>query len=232
MRCPAAQSVSPVNTPPSFATQQISPEPTFPASSCLPAFIHISFPSFSSFPVRELISFISEVISPEITFINESFPTNGSATVLNTRAAARPLGSQFSLPSVPSFLMSYSAAAALGASCGNNSIIISTAAPVWLIPQKTGQTLPSAIPFASAEVISASLNCSPSKYFSISASSDDAAASIITVRIFSMSAFSGTGISVRLVPSYLYALFLIRSTNPKTESPSSMGTTTGQITAP
>ena len=43
-------------------------------------------PGFSVFSALTLYSWVSAVSTPEMTFISDSLPTNGSAMVLNTRA--------------------------------------------------------------------------------------------------------------------------------------------------
>ena len=83
--------MSPVFVDASFGIAPMSPAPMYGTSDCFLPLTESTFVILSCAPVRILMRGASELTLPETTFTYESLPMNGSATVLNTIAAAAPL---------------------------------------------------------------------------------------------------------------------------------------------
>ena len=128
-----------------------------------------------------LITGTSGAILPETTFTYESLPINGSATVLNTIAAAAPF--TFTLTSTGSPSRSTPTSSALTAAEGASQVRLfrnwSIAKVLWASPQNTGQIEPSLTPCETPVTISSGVNSSSIKNFSISSSLVSATASLI-----------------------------------------------------
>ena len=198
MSDPLAQSVSPVCTEASLATATMSPASAASASSCLLPLRVISFPIFSDLLSLSLTSSMPPVSFPPITFMTEIFPTNGSAIVLNTNAEGAAPASTGSAASSGERPMPTMKSRMASAGCPSTNGVL-----------HTGTMLPSRIPPLRPCLISASVNSSPSKYFSISSSSDEAMASM---RSSSMSV-SGHASGVIPEPNFPFSASIAASTS-------------------
>ena len=149
----AEQSVSPVAVAASFVTAPISPAVISEASSCFLPRRQKSLPIFSFVSLFALYTLESDLIVPEYTRNIEIFPTNGSATVLNTKAES----GAFSLGSIsissPVFA-SFAATFPLSAGDGKYLVIASKTeeTPRFAIaePPNTGTIVPLLTPLLTA----------------------------------------------------------------------------------
>ena len=191
-----AQRVSPVAVLLSLATAPISPAPMKAASSCFFPFGIRTLFILSVSPVRIFIRGMSGAIFPDTTLKYESFPTNGSATVLNTIAAAAPF--TFTDNSTGSPFMSVAISFFSSAEGTSQFIPLSRCSipkVFWASPQNTGVIVPSFTPLLTPTITSSGVNSSPLKYFSNISSSVSATASYIAVRSpSSLSPISGIAV--------------------------------------
>ena len=174
----------------------MSPQQISLTSSPFLPFMMYRRPSFSVLPVAGLYRAISLVILPRSTFTMEYLPY-WSEMVLKTMAAVGPLGSQATSTSLPS--SSCAVSAGISVATGTRStmvcISISTPKPVTAEPHSTGQTLPSRTPSFRPRAMSSADSSMVSKNFSISSSSEPAAASISSARRASTSSAISAGMA-------------------------------------
>ena len=143
---PFGASVSPVTVPASLATPPMSPAASASTGSCsLPRTTNRPC-SRSSVPVRLFTRWSSLRIVPESTLSSDTWPTNGSAIVLNTIASGWPSGSAGTSTSVSP------ARTVVGRSAGGGPISTRRSAsrsmPTSAVaePHTTGKTLAVSMP--------------------------------------------------------------------------------------
>ena len=192
-------------------------------------------PSFSVLSFVELKTSVSFVIFPETTLNRVNFPTNGSTIVLKTTAENGSLTSTF-------LMISWSSLVPLkvptSAGDGIYFWIISRRKSVPIVfsaePTTSGARSPAAIDAFIPFSTSSGVNSSPSKYFSISSSSDSA---IFSIRLSLISSIAdcisaGTGISFLVLPLYSYAFPSITLTRPLKSADNPIGNAKGIIFSP
>ena len=210
-----AHSVSPVSVCVSLVTTPMSPAIT---SGTVTIALPLGWPSCakrSSTPRRTVTGWLSPRMDPRRTLKYETLP-NVSTVVLNTCAQSFPAGSHAisaSLPLASTPLCTRSA----GAGRYRTSESSNSAAPCSLLAaaHTTGTSMPFAVAACRAARTSSSVSSVPSRYFSSSASSDSAAASMSAECARSISAVmaSGTGVSLaRPRSSNVYPRSSTRST--------------------
>ena len=231
------ENTSPVVVCDSLATAPMSPAGTSATESCSFPLRVNSCPTRSSVPFVALNTAESGRIVPENTRNIVMWPTYGSETVLNTRAVSGCEGSQARCFSSPDFDTTVIGPRSTGE--GNSSTmnwrIRSTPMGRAAAATNTGAIRASANPFFTPWTTSSSDSSPCSRYFSMSASSDSATASMSFSRNGSalpeMSSGHGPS-SARGPEGYRNARRVRRSAMPSNSCSSPRGSSSGATCVP